>query len=79
MKKFAFFAAFAALSINFANADIIDDNVIKAQKSVEAANKKLAAAKMCQANRVTCLADMQAKAQKALERAQKKLAAITAE
>lgn len=58
-------------------ADIIDDNVVKAQQGLERAQKRLAAAKECQVNREACLKDMKEKATAAVARAQKKLAAIS--
>jgi hypothetical protein len=70
-------AFFATASV--ASADILDDNLAKAEKSVANAEKKLAAAQACvidEAARAKCKADMRAKAEKSLANAQKRLAAI---
>lgn len=83
MNRFSTIRALAiAASMGFlattAVADIIDDNLVKAQQGVERAQKRLAAAKECAANKPACLAEMQEKAEAAVARAQKKLASITA-
>ena len=69
----ALMVAFASV----AHADVIDDNVAKAEKSVVKATERLEKAKACQANREVCMAEMVSKAQKAAERANKKLADLT--
>jgi F0F1-type ATP synthase membrane subunit b/b' len=68
--------ALIVVPLSYAVADIIDDNVTKAEKSVENANKRLAKAQECAANRPVCLADMKKKAEAAAKRANEKLAAI---
>jgi multidrug resistance efflux pump len=79
MKSIIIAAMIVISSASFANADILDDNLAKAEKSVINANKKLDAAKACVATieaRAECKATMVAKAEKALANAQKRLAAI---
>lgn len=83
MKKFPISTAFAASCLmafiaTAAVADVIDDNVAKAQRSLENAQKRLAAAKECQKDRENCLAEMIEKAQKSAERATKRLADLQA-
>lgn len=76
--KNVLFAAMAVLvsSISMpAMADIIDDNLVKAERSVVQAQNRLQVAKDCVANRVECLATIQDKANKALIRAQKRVEA----
>lgn len=67
-------AVFALIGV--AKADILDDNLAKAEKSVISATKRLEAAKQCIANRPVCLADLTTKAQKSSDRAAAKLAAL---
>lgn len=79
MKALILAAIVSVSAISFAHADILDDNLAKAEKSVASAEKRLAAAQACvvdEAARMACKADMTAKAQKALANAQKKLQAI---
>ena len=71
--KFAFFAFAFAATTAVAHADIVDDQLAKAQKSVATATTKLEKAKACAAIHDQCLADMKAKAEKRLTNAQKAL------
>lgn len=76
MRKLILSTVTFMLFANFAAADVIDDNLAKAEKSVISAQKRLDTAKACVANRPVCLADMTAKAQKSSDRAAAKLAAL---
>lgn len=71
-------ASIVLFSVNIiaASADVIDDNVIKAEKSLANATKRLAAAKECQSHRETCKQVMQQTAERALKRAQDRLAKL---
>lgn len=70
-------ATLVALSFtSSAMADIVDDNLAKAQKGMITAQKRLDKATACQAIHDQCLADMKAKAEASVMRAQKKLAAF---
>lgn len=66
-------------SYGVAHADVIDDNLAKAQKSVITAQARLVKAQACADDRETCLKDMTTKAQKSADRAAKKLAALMAD
>lgn len=65
----------ALLLGNMAHADVLDDNLVKAEKSFTNAQLRLDKAKACIANRPICLADLTAKAERAAKRAADKLAA----
>lgn len=76
MRKSLYATMFVLATINHSFADVIDDNVAKAERAVASASKRLDTAKQCQANRETCMADMKAKADKRLAAAQKAVAAL---
>lgn len=63
-------------NIGLVRADVIDDNVIKAEKSLANATKRLAAAKECQSHKDTCRQVMQQAAERALKNAQDRLAKL---
>lgn len=76
MRKFILSTVTFMLFANFAAADVIDDNLAKAEKSLVTAQKRLDIAKQCIANRPVCVKEMTAKAQAANDRAAAKLAAL---
>ena len=67
---------FVAAIENPAYADQLDNEVIKAERSVANATKKLEAARKCVADKPACIAERTTKAQKRLASAQKALDAI---
>ena len=68
---FSFFVVASLATASEAHADIVDDQLAKAEKAVATAAKGLEKAKACAAIHEQCLADMKAKAQKRLDNAQK--------
>ena len=70
--------ALLLINSSIAYADVIDDNLAKAEKGVISAQKRLDTAKACIANRPICIADLTAKAVKSADRAAKKLADLKA-
>lgn len=61
---------------NPAHADTLDNEVIKAERSVANATKKLEAARKCAADKPVCIAARKEKASKRLAAAQKQFDAI---
>lgn len=78
MRKFIITASIMSMLCGVATADVLDDNLVKAEKSFTNAQLRLDKAKACIANRPICLADLTAKAERAAKRAADKLAAYTA-
>lgn len=69
----------AMLLSNISHADVISDNLAKAEKSVVNAQKRLAAAQDCASRHDECLQEMITKAETSSKRAADKLAALTAD
>lgn len=78
MRKIIFGLSLLLINSAVSYADVLDDNLAKAEKGVISAQKRLDNAKQCIANRPVCLADLTAKAQKSADRAAAKLAALQA-
>lgn len=71
--------ATAALFIaSAASADMFDDRLARAEKSVAAATKRLEAARACVADKAACIEVEKQRAEKAAQRAAKQLADLAA-
>lgn len=79
MRKIIFGLSLLLVSNTISYADVISDNLAKAEKGVVNAQKRLAAAQDCAERHDQCLIELTAKAQKSADRAAAKLAQLQAD